>query len=236
MRPIGAGIVGTGRISDLHAIEYLRSDAARIVAVCDQARDLATTRATAWDVPQSRAFVVLDELLACDEVDLVEILLPHDLHLSATLAALAAGKAVSVQKPMATGLADGLAMVASAERGGRFLKVFENFVFYPPVQKAKALLDEGAIGEPLTIRIKSVFGDPRRASQVRTGVVVHGHAGGGSRLDRPHGSGGRYGRRAGDDLVPLPGQPTGRVRGGACQGPADRHAALRAGRPDRDHR
>ena len=44
---------------------------------------------------------------------------------------------------------------------GRFFKVFENFVFYPPVQKAKALLDEGAIGEPLTIRIKSVFGDPR---------------------------------------------------------------------------
>ena len=161
MRPIGVGIVGTGRISDLHAIEYLRSDAARIVAVCDQARDLATTKATTWDVPQSRAFVVLDELLACDEVDLVEILLPHDLHLSATLAALAAGKAVSVQKPMATSLADGLAMVASAERGGRFLKVFENFVFYPPVQKAKALLDEGAIGEPLTIRIKSVFGDPR---------------------------------------------------------------------------
>ena len=161
MKPIGVGIVGTGRISDLHAIEYLRGDAARIVAVCDRARELATAKAAAWGVPDSRVFAALDDLLACDEVDLVEILLPHDLHLPATLAALAAGKAVSVQKPMATSLADGLAMVAAAESVGGFFKVFENFVFYPPVQKAKALLDEGAIGEPLTIRIKSIFGDPR---------------------------------------------------------------------------
>ena len=41
MKPIGVGIVGTGRISDLHAIEYLRSDAARIVAVCDRVLGLA---------------------------------------------------------------------------------------------------------------------------------------------------------------------------------------------------
>ena len=161
MRPIGVGILGAGRISDLHAIEYLRSPHARIVAVCDRAEELAAGRAAAWGVASARVFTGIDQLLACEEVDLVEVLLPHDLHLPATLEALAAGKAVSVQKPMATTLADGQAMVAAAERAGRFFKVFENFVFYPPVQKAKALLDEGAIGEPLTIRIKSVFGDPR---------------------------------------------------------------------------
>ena len=51
MKPIGVAILGTGRISDLHAIEYLRSDAARIVAVCDQLRDLAAAKAEAWGVP-----------------------------------------------------------------------------------------------------------------------------------------------------------------------------------------
>ena len=161
MHPIGVGILGAGRISDLHAIEYLRSADARIVAVCDQAPELAAGKAAAWGVPSARVFTKLSDLLACNEVDLVEILLPHHLHAPATLAALAAGKAVSVQKPMATSLTDARAMVDAAQHHGRFFKVFENFVFYPPVQKAKALLDEGAIGEPLTIRIKSVFGDPR---------------------------------------------------------------------------
>ena len=94
-------------------------------------------------------FTTLDDLLACDEVDLVEVLLPHHLHAPATLAALEAGKAVSVQKPMATSLADARKMVAEADRRGRFFKLFENFVFYPPVQKARQLLDAGAIGEPL---------------------------------------------------------------------------------------
>jgi predicted dehydrogenase len=131
------------------------------VAVCDRAEELAAGRAAAWGVATARVFTGIDQLLACEEVDLVEVLLPHDLPLPATLEVLAAGKAVSVQKPMATSLADGQAMVAAAERAGRFFKVFENFVFYAPVQKAKALLEESAIGEPLTIRIKSVFGDPR---------------------------------------------------------------------------
>ena len=52
-------------------------------------------------------------------------------------------------------------MVGAAERDSRLLEVLENFIFHPPVRKAKALLDAGAIGEPLTIRIKSVFDDPR---------------------------------------------------------------------------
>lgn len=163
---IGVGFLGAGRIADLHALEYLGRDDARIVAVCDADPAIARRKAKAWgDVP---IFTAMSELLAAPAVDLVEILLPHHLHASATLAALAAGKAVSVQKPMATGLADALAMCAAAEARGGFLKVFENFVFYPPVQRAKALLEEGAIGQPLTIRIKSTFGDPAHGWAIPT--------------------------------------------------------------------
>ena len=62
MRDLGVGIVGTGRISDLHAIEYLRGDAARIVAVCDRVPGLAAGKAAAWGVPDSRAFATLGDL------------------------------------------------------------------------------------------------------------------------------------------------------------------------------
>jgi len=49
-------------------------------------------------------------------------------------------------------------MIAAAKQAGVIFKVFENFIFYPPVQRAKALIEAGEIGDPLTIRIKSNSG------------------------------------------------------------------------------
>ena len=157
------GMIGAGRISDLHAIEYLANPDAAIVAVCDANREIAARQAEAWGVPDDRVFDHWDDLLAVDEVDLVEILLPHHLHCPATLAAAAAGKHVSVQKPMALSVAEADKMVEAADQAGVILKVFENFLFYPPVMKAKELVDAGAIGEPLTIRIKSNSGIGKNA-------------------------------------------------------------------------
>jgi len=160
---IRAGFIGAGRISDLHAIEYMHNPRAQIVAVCDADAGIAQRQAQRWGVPRQRVFTDYAELLACDEVNLVEILLPHHLHHPATLAAVAAGKHVSVQKPMAVDLAQADEMIAAAHRADVVLRVFENFLFYPPVMKAKALVDAGAIGDPLTIRIKSNFGVSRTA-------------------------------------------------------------------------
>ncbi len=155
MDKIRVGFIGTGRISDLHALEYLQSPRAEIAAVCDADPGIALRQAQRWGVPNRRVFADYADLLACEEVNLVEILLPHHLHHPATLAAVRAGKHVSVQKPMAIELAQADEMIAEAKRAGVVLRVFENFIFYPPVMKAKALVDAGAIGEPLTIRIKS---------------------------------------------------------------------------------
>lgn len=51
-------------------------------------------------------------------------------------------------------------MIATAKRCGRTLRVFENFQHYPPHAKAKQLIDEGAIGTPLSVRIKTAAGRP----------------------------------------------------------------------------
>lgn len=149
------GFIGAGRISDLHAIEYLNNPRARIVAVCDIDPAIAAPRAAAWGVPPERVFTDYRDLLALPEVDLVEILLPHHLHHQATLDAAAAGKHISLQKPMALSVQQADEMIAAAQQAGVIFKVFENFIFYPPVQRAKALIEAGEIGEPLTIRIKS---------------------------------------------------------------------------------
>ena len=170
MDTIGVGIIGTGRISDLHAIEYRRNPHTRIVALCDRDRELAAGRRRAWGVPGALITTDYHELLAQEAVDLVEILLPHHLHAEAALAAFAAGKAVSLQKPMTTTLADANRLVAAAERAGVPFRVFENFIFYPPVMRAKELVDAGAIGTPLTIRIKSNPGSRQFAWDVPAGA------------------------------------------------------------------
>jgi len=155
MDKLRVGFVGAGRISDLHALEYLANPRAEIVAVCDIDPAIAGPRAAAWGVPPQRVFADYRDLLALPEVDLVEILLPHHLHRQATLDAAAAGKHISLQKPMALTVHEADEMIAAAEQAGVIFKVFENFIFYPPVQRAKALIEAGEIGELLTIRIKS---------------------------------------------------------------------------------
>ena len=170
MDRIGVGFIGAGRISDLHAIEYLSNPHANIVALCDRELAIATARRGAWGVEDAVITADYHELLALDRVDLVEILLPHHLHVEAALAAFAAGKAVSLQKPMATTLEGADRLIAGAEQAGVPFRVFENFIFYPPVAKAKELVDAGAIGTPLTIRIKSNAGSRGCAWEVPAGA------------------------------------------------------------------
>jgi predicted dehydrogenase len=155
MDRLRVGFIGAGRISDLHALGYLDDPRTSIVAVCDADLDLARQRGQRWGVRPEHVFADYHDLLALPEVDLVEILLPHHLHCQATLDAAAAGKHISLQKPMALTVAEADGMVAAAQAAGVIFKVFENFIFYPPVQRAKALIEAGEIGEPLTIRIKS---------------------------------------------------------------------------------
>lgn len=154
------GVAGLGRIFDLHARGYRDEPRAEVVALCDTREDLLRERAVLF--PGARLVRDFGELLRLD-LDLVEILTPHPAHAGMTVAALEAGAHVSVQKPMAMTLPEADGMVAAARRTGRHLRVFENFVFYPPLVQARALLAAGAIGRPLHFRMKVVSGDPALA-------------------------------------------------------------------------
>lgn len=181
--PLGVGIIGTGRISDLHAIEYLANPRARITALCDRDRAQAAAKAAAWGLGEVAIEEDVDALLARADVDLVEILLPHHLHLQVALKAMAAGKIVSLQKPMCVSIEEADELVAAAEAYDRPVKIFENFIFYPPVMKARELIEAGAIGAPLSIRIKSNPARSATAWEVPAAANAwrqdKGHAGGG---------------------------------------------------------
>ncbi len=148
---VHVAIVGCGRIADLHQLGYRGRDDARIVAVCDARRKAAAERARAWGV--EKVTTEYEEVLADPGVDLVELLVPHHLHASMTVAACRAGKHVSVQKPMALSVAEADQMIAAARQAGVRLRVYENFVFYPPFVRAREILDSGELGEPQMIRL-----------------------------------------------------------------------------------
>ena len=153
MNPVRVAIVGCGRISDLHALGYQGREDACILAVCDAKRGRAKAKAREWGVGSERIFTDYQKLLANPDIDLVELLVPHHLHADMTVAACRAGKHVSVQKPMALNVSEADRMIAAAERANVTLRIYENFVFYPPHVRAKELIDAGEIGEPQMIRI-----------------------------------------------------------------------------------
>ncbi len=155
---INVGFIGAGRISDLHARAYRHNERARIAAIADPNDDNRDQRGDAWGVSSSKRYRDASELLADESIDMVEILVPHHLHLSVTVAALESGKAVSLQKPMALTVAEADEMIAVADRTGTPFKIFENFVFYPPIQRAREMIDAGDIGDVLAIRVKSNAG------------------------------------------------------------------------------
>ncbi|NLG26761.1 MAG: Gfo/Idh/MocA family oxidoreductase, partial [Chloroflexi bacterium] len=99
MATLHVGIVGCGRIADLHALGYRDRTDARIAAVCDTRAGVARDKARAWGV--DKVYTDYAELLADPGIGLVELLVPHHLHAEMAVQACRAGKHVSVQKPMA---------------------------------------------------------------------------------------------------------------------------------------
>jgi predicted dehydrogenase len=113
---------------------------------------------------------------------------PPHLHLDAARAALAAEAHVFVEKPLAASLEGVDDVLALAAARGRLLAVGYNLRFHPAVQEVKRLLDGGAIGRPLMLRLE--FGqylpDWRPRRDYRAGYNARAAMGGGILLDASH--------------------------------------------------
>jgi predicted dehydrogenase len=155
-KKLNIALVGCGRISDVHVPGYKDNPDARIYAVCDTDKKLAEIRAAKWKA--EKVYLNYNELLADPELDAVEILTPQHLHEPMTVAAARAGKHVAVQKPMSISLQSADRMISACNDAGVVFKVTENYVFYPPILKARELILSGAIGEVSGIRIRLISG------------------------------------------------------------------------------
>ena len=157
MDKVRLAIVGCGTISQLNAPGYLQHERCEVVALCDPLRERAEKRARAWGISPA-IYTDYVEVLNDTQVDAVELLTPTHLHPAQIIAGLEAGKHVSCQKPIASTVAEVEAIAQAMARTRCIFRVTENFLYYPPLVKAKELLDSGAIGEPSLLRIRTVRG------------------------------------------------------------------------------
>ncbi len=93
-----------------------------------------------------KAYSSFDEVIADPMVDLVVLATPNDLHAPLAIQAMEAGKHVVTDKPMAVTLAEANAMVATAERTGRLLSIFQNRRWDGDYLTVRKLMNEGRLG------------------------------------------------------------------------------------------
>ncbi|HXB65011.1 MAG TPA: Gfo/Idh/MocA family oxidoreductase [Solirubrobacteraceae bacterium] len=154
--PIGIGIVGLGEIGQVHMRGFLGApEVARVRAVTDLDPELRRVSAAAAGAVEC---ATLARLLAAQGVDAVSVCVPHSLHCEVALAAIAAGKHVLLEKPMAITVAECDAIIDAAERAGVRVGVSHNQLFHPPHVRARQLLHSGVLGRPLLLRLRLAIG------------------------------------------------------------------------------
>ncbi len=167
MDPGAVGLIGLGEIGQVHAEAVRHSATAHLVAVADTAAQLLTP----FEAAGVRGYPDAENLIADQEVGTVSICLPHHLHFPVALAAIRAGQNVLVEKPLAVSPDEGQQLIDAAAAAGVALGVSHNQVFYGPHARAKRLIDSGAIGRPVLLRLRLGMGpqwggwrnDPRLA-------------------------------------------------------------------------
>jgi myo-inositol 2-dehydrogenase/D-chiro-inositol 1-dehydrogenase len=147
----GVALVGAGWISRAYAAALRRIPGLELAAVASRSRELAERFAREENARNAFTFDELPALLDDADVGLVCVNSPNHLHASHALAALAAGKAVVVEKPLCLTLDEADALCAAAARGA-VVGYAENLCFAPHYRRARSLLRDGAIGRVLWAR------------------------------------------------------------------------------------
>ena len=144
MEEIRFGIIGSGVISQVHALALEEIEEAVPAGVFAPNRDRAEAFAARHNM---KAYPSYEAMLADGEIDAICICSPSGLHADQAVQALEAGKHVVLEKPMALTVAQGQRICRAAEDSQHLLTVISQHRFHKDVQRVKALIDAGAFGQ-----------------------------------------------------------------------------------------
>lgn len=160
-RPLNIALIGTGFMGKAHALAWANAGPVlglamgglppvRLDLLCDTPADKAQAMADQWGF--ARATDDWRAAVSDPAIDVVSITTPNGLHRDMALAALAAGKHVWCEKPMALTLADAAAMRDAAQAAGKVTALGYNYIRNPAFAHAVRLIEQGAIGRPVHFR------------------------------------------------------------------------------------
>ena len=144
MEPIGVGIIGMG-VGRRQAPGFLSDDRVSHVVLCDNDAERLAKTAEELEIIDTTAD--WRDLMTREDVGLISVASPDHLHCEMSVAALAAGKHVLCEKPMAMNVDEARQMIAAVERSGRKLMVNNILRFFERFQYVKQLVDSGELGE-----------------------------------------------------------------------------------------
>jgi predicted dehydrogenase len=177
----GCGVMGRRHVRGLGKLRQIGRFPFALVAACDPVPENAAALADLAERTlgrRPRVFATLDELLASESVDALDITVAPALHPSLAVEAFAAGLHVLVEKPIALTVRGGREMLAAANASRCVLAVAENYRRDPINRLAKALIDAGAIGRAyLAVQASSGSGErviitPWRHRKTAGGIAI----------------------------------------------------------------
>ena len=145
--PLQFGLIGYGAWGKCHAAAIAKTSGAALVAI---AAPSESSRAAAREAhPQAHVCADYRELLGWENIDVVDIVVPSHLHHEIASAALAAGKHLLLEKPMALNLRECDNLIRLAQEHNRVLAVGHELRLSSLWGKVKELIASGFVGDPL---------------------------------------------------------------------------------------
>ena len=189
MKKLNVGMIGYGGIGRVHALAYraipfhyaLPAGTVNLVGVATSRPETADKAAR--EIGCDYWTANYHELLARDDVDLVDICVPNHRHEEIIVAAAQAGKNIYCEKPLSRTVAEGRRIVAAVEAARVKTQLTFNFRFFPAILRARQLVDEGFLGRIFSFRgryFRSSYIDQDKPLSWRLNKEI---SGGGALLD-----------------------------------------------------
>jgi predicted dehydrogenase len=152
-RTYGVGVYGIGWAAGAHITALLQNPRIRIAALGSRNPESARKQRDAYRIEECRIVGSFEEMLAMEEVDVVDICTPNALHAAEAIAAAEAGKHLIIEKPVAMNLAELRALREAVHRSGVKSQTCFESRWNPHVASLRRMIDQDGLGRVYYVEV-----------------------------------------------------------------------------------